>query len=100
MRARRKTLQIELSAERHEAHPLKPPAVEPALAAAHEDELLPLGIDDGRDEPPAERELLLEGRRDPLACRRGDADRVVRGVLGEPRRAVAGQDGDVRYPRA
>src|SRR3712207_9481284 len=47
------------------------------------------------DEPPAHRELPREGRRYG-GERRGDQDRVVRGMHGEPFGAVARDDLDVR----
>ena len=47
------------------------------------------------DEPSAKGKLLYEGRRDPREGR-GDEDRLVRSVLGEPLCPIAHHDLDVR----
>ena len=44
---------------------------------------------DRRDQPPADRELALERRRQRLARRGGDVDRVERRLLGQALVAVA-----------
>ena len=84
------------SDQRHEAHALEPRRVAaPALLAGSSTRCWSPVLD-RRDEPAAGRELVEQRGRDAPARRRGDVDRVVGRVLGQPARAVA----DERASRA
>ena len=62
--------------------------LEAVPAPAHADEALARAVH-RRDQPAADRELILQRRRHPLPRRRRDVDGVKRRLLGQPQRPVA-----------